>query len=406
MLTQENLIVSLYALPVYQSLFYTLQLITFKRAFPSRKYIGLVLLIMSVVLILNAVHNLGYVHLTTVLSVFFTPLLLSILPVFFLYIYSLTNENQEVTGWSRHILFIFPVLGLLVNISAFGLLPVNERILIITGKVPMAGEAITDTFWMARAICRWAGPVLIVLQGIVAFMNARSLIRSEKLARQKDPGRSAYLQPAWIRMETISIVLFILAIAIPLLLTKVDPMAKAIFSNILLLTGGGLTGYYALRQDTLLVQVTALEKAISIPGGGRTAASGGVDADQYAQHSRSKPVIAPGESERIIHQIGELMSKDKPYLNANYSMSDLCHQLHIPRRQLTYVLNEVMGKNFYGVVNEYRMKEAIRIMEESVKKYTMEAIAEMAGFQSKSSFYACFKKYTGTSPKEYLETKS
>ena len=72
---------------------------------------------------------------------------------------------------------------------------------------------------------------------------------------------------------------------------------------------------------------------------------------------------------------------------------------------MTYVLNDVMGKNFYGVVNEYRLREAIQIMETSGRKYTIEAIAEMVGFNSKSSFYACFKKFTGMSPKEYLEKK-
>lgn len=99
------------------------------------------------------------------------------------------------------------------------------------------------------------------------------------------------------------------------------------------------------------------------------------------------------------------MVENKSYLNPHYSLNDLCVQLHIPRRRLTFILNEVMGKNFYGLVNEYRMKEAIRIIEDSGKKYTIEAISEMVGFNSKSSFYACFRKYTGSSPKEYFEAK-
>lgn len=247
MLTHENLIVFLYALPAYQLLFFTVQLITFKKAFPSRKYLGLLLLNMSIVLVLNIIHHLGYTHLMATLHIFFSPLLLNILPVFFLYLYSLTSENHEVKGSSRFILFIFPVLGLLLNVFTFGFLPFHERFLMIAGKDPAVGEMVTGIFQVARVIGIWSGPILFAVQWIVAFLLGRSLVKSQKQARQADPGHSAYLQPLWMKVVAISVILFILAIFIPLILHSGSQMEWTIISNILLLLSGGMTGYYGMK---------------------------------------------------------------------------------------------------------------------------------------------------------------
>lgn len=51
MLAKHNLIVILYSLPVYQQLFFTVQLVTFKKSNPSRKFLGLLLLAMTLFLV-------------------------------------------------------------------------------------------------------------------------------------------------------------------------------------------------------------------------------------------------------------------------------------------------------------------------------------------------------------------
>jgi AraC-like DNA-binding protein len=101
------------------------------------------------------------------------------------------------------------------------------------------------------------------------------------------------------------------------------------------------------------------------------------------------------------------MLAEKPFLNHKFSMHELCDRLNISRRKVTYVINEVMEKNFYGVINDYRIEEAINILKDQKSEdYKMDAIAEMVGFQSKSSFYACFKKYTGVTPTEFRQSNN
>ncbi|MCK7460839.1 MAG: helix-turn-helix domain-containing protein [Sphingobacterium sp.] len=70
--------------------------------------------------------------------------------------------------------------------------------------------------------------------------------------------------------------------------------------------------------------------------------------------------------------------------------------------KISYVLNEVIQKNFYGVINEYRIKEAEELLlKDGLNQMKIEVLGEMVGFQSKSSFNACFKKVTGMTPSEF-----
>ncbi len=101
MLTKESIYVIFFSLPVYQLLFYTVQLISFKRKNPSKKYLGLLLLSMTTFLVINAIHFLRYYDLFLYLYIIYIPVLLSIAPAYFLYILSITRENHDVKKKQR-----------------------------------------------------------------------------------------------------------------------------------------------------------------------------------------------------------------------------------------------------------------------------------------------------------------
>lgn len=108
-----------------------------------------------------------------------------------------------------------------------------------------------------------------------------------------------------------------------------------------------------------------------------------------------------------VEQVDNHMNISKPYLDRELTIYDLSRQLHIPRHILSEVINEHMGKNFYHLINDYRIEEVKSRMESPEYKHlTILAIAFDSGFNSKSSFNTIFKEKTGSTPSEYLKTIS
>lgn len=88
------------------------------------------------------------------------------------------------------------------------------------------------------------------------------------------------------------------------------------------------------------------------------------------------------------------------YKNPNLTLQDLSQEINISSHQLSQFLNNNLGKNFTSYVNEFRINEACKIITSS-DKLTLESVGYDVGFNSKSTFFAAFKKHTGTTPLNY-----
>jgi len=65
-------------------------------------------------------------------------------------------------------------------------------------------------------------------------------------------------------------------------------------------------------------------------------------------------------------------------------------------------MNAHAGSNFPDYINKYRVKEAKKLLgDNNFSAYTIVAIGLECGFNSKSTFYYAFKKFTGLTPTAY-----
>jgi len=85
------------------------------------------------------------------------------------------------------------------------------------------------------------------------------------------------------------------------------------------------------------------------------------------------------------------------------SLQEVSLVLDINPNRLSQAINEKTGLNFKDYINSFRVEESkLLLSSPEFQKLTIEAIAEKAGFYSKSPFYSAFKKHTGMTPKEFV----
>lgn len=110
--------------------------------------------------------------------------------------------------------------------------------------------------------------------------------------------------------------------------------------------------------------------------------------------------IESAEAVLITEKLEKCMNEKSLYKNPNLSLQDLSKEINISSHQLSQFLNNNLGKNFTSFVNEFRINEACKIIT-SNDKLTLESVGYDVGFNSKSTFFAAFKKHTGTTPLSY-----
>lgn len=103
-----------------------------------------------------------------------------------------------------------------------------------------------------------------------------------------------------------------------------------------------------------------------------------------------------------LRRLVSYMESRKPYLNPDVSLKGLAEHLSMNPRTLSQIINESFKKNFKEYINEYRLRESMRILSDaSNSQKTVLEILYDVGFNSKSVFNHQFKRYTGETPQEY-----
>lgn len=98
----------------------------------------------------------------------------------------------------------------------------------------------------------------------------------------------------------------------------------------------------------------------------------------------------------------DFMEQHKPYRETELTLTTLAKQMNIGRNQLSQIINNSIGCNFYDFINRYRVEEVKQQLAlSSTQNLTLLAIAFDAGFPSKSTFNTIFKKHTGLTPSQY-----
>ena len=78
---------------------------------------------------------------------------------------------------------------------------------------------------------------------------------------------------------------------------------------------------------------------------------------------------------------------------------------NIPPHNLSEVINSRLKKNFYDLVNGYRIEQVKKDLSDPAKSHLkILSLAFDAGFNSKATFNTLFKESTGQTPSDYRKS--
>lgn len=123
--------------------------------------------------------------------------------------------------------------------------------------------------------------------------------------------------------------------------------------------------------------------------------------EKYQHKKQDAKIASQDKNDSIMASFTTLMMKEKMFKDATISLTTIAEKLGTNRTYLSRAINETTGKTFSQIVNEFRIREAVSMMEEKDSNYPLKMISGDVGFSSISSFYSTFTSIIGISPAKY-----
>ncbi len=113
-------------------------------------------------------------------------------------------------------------------------------------------------------------------------------------------------------------------------------------------------------------------------------------------------------SSSLVKDITEKLKKfekEKLYKNQSLSIQYLANEFSTNTKYLSLVINENKNKSFINYINDLRIDNIIEELKQNknLRKYTIAALAEEAGFNTAESFSNAFYKRTGIKPSFFIK---
>lgn len=120
----------------------------------------------------------------------------------------------------------------------------------------------------------------------------------------------------------------------------------------------------------------------------------------------AKSILSIDQFQQYHELVEEFLVKKEGFKRKDLSIRLLSTELEIPRHVFSQFFNIHLQKSFYQYVAELRIAYAVKKLQTRSFNFTVEALAEDCGFNSKTSFNKYFKEQMGVTPKEFAQIES
>ena len=128
----------------------------------------------------------------------------------------------------------------------------------------------------------------------------------------------------------------------------------------------------------------------------------GPKSNETFETKKSEPILDNINDWKI--KLDAYMLESRAYENPELTIYDLSLPLDIHVKKLSQLINQGYNMNFNDYINQYRVQAVIKQMEAG--NHSMQTLLSLAfecGFNSKSTFNRSFKRWTSTSPNDYIK---
>ena len=343
--------------------------------------------IMAVTFLLE--WNLGYY---AYIYRFPSPLYYLILPSAYLYLRSVVNKEQAFR--KNDCIHFVPALFHLFEMIPFYFTSYQYRLSLVR-QIPLnPGKLLAlDEGWLPANY----HTIIRFIQGCVyIFLMVVILIREKrKIAAPVDQDHTGTYH--WLSTFTSMMAI----LAVPMIIYFIFPGTEAIQSTRLLFTVIAVSflimNLYLFFRPQILYGIpgmagTASDKSLEI---------GEIQTEKEFDGEISHPGVLNLEYYKPL--LEQYMANEKPFLKQGYSISELAAETGIPQHHLSALLNRVYEVRFTDFLNRMRIKYIREnFHREGWHQLTLEGIAKIAGFNSRTTFFNAIKKATGLTPSEFM----
>ena len=129
------------------------------------------------------------------------------------------------------------------------------------------------------------------------------------------------------------------------------------------------------------------------------------EASPYAptEGAQREGKLKPARQSELLHRVFMVMETSDEIYSPDFTLPRLAELVGDTRNNVSEAINMRYRDNFNGLINEYRIKEACRRLNDHANydQFTIEAIGQSVGFSSRSAFSKIFKQITGLTPGAY-----
>lgn len=369
--------------PMYVTFFWAVVLLLSSRQKnPAKHFLGFFMFTAFLLYLSHAIFFNDYHALYFYIEPLYTVTSLSVYPIYYWYIKHLTIEPETERG--NFFMFIPAMaIGFVSGIIGMLMSPAEKELYIQSYS---AVHASVDTGSQLISFQKWvylAGRVIFAAQVIYFLIYGSKLVVRYNTRIANFYSNLEDKTIVWVKLLLISFVITSVMSVVFNLIGKVFfsdniwllLIPSAIFS--ILLFTIGLQGY--MQNHT----IRDLEK----------------------DEQQSQLNVTKEHNHRILKEnLIQLFETDLIYKNPDLKITHISSTLHTNRTYISNLINKEFACTFSDFVNNYRIVEAKKLLlQDTLRKYSLDFISEKSGFGSQSTFIRVFKDREGVTPGKFRD---